>query len=160
MKTIAYQDIIDISRFGAPINPYLVRNKIVFVTGVFDLFHYGHVAFLKYAKLFGDVLWVGVHTDEAVQTYKGITPIMTLSERCAMLEDSRLVDLVIKIPTMAEFEECFYYYIDYHVQGDDNDDYTIAKKQKKFMLVPYTDEISTKMVKERIIGRYNKGRRE
>lgn len=150
MKTIVYQDIIDISKFNAPINPYLVRNKVVFVTGVFDLFHYGHVAFLKNAKFYGDTLWVGVHTDKAVQTYKGITPIMTLEERCAMLEDSRLVDLVIKIPTMAEFEDCFYYYINYHVQGDDNDDYTIAKKQKKFRLVSYTGDISTTIIKDRI----------
>ena len=48
-----------------------MKRKVVFVTGVYDLFHYGHVRFLKEAKKFGDFLLVGVHTDEAVNKYKG-----------------------------------------------------------------------------------------
>ena len=49
---------------------------------VADLFHYGHVEFLKQASAFGDHLLVGIHSDEAVQANKRI-PILSMEERAA-----------------------------------------------------------------------------
>ena len=49
----------------------------VYVDMVADLFHYGHVNFLKQARQFGDRLLVGIHSDEVVEEYKR-SPIMTM----------------------------------------------------------------------------------
>jgi len=159
-NTLSYDDIMYISGVDFPLfscNPYLARSRIVFVTGVFDLFHYGHVNFLKRARQFGDTLWCGVHTDDAALKYKKRLPIMSIGERCAVLERCDLIDLIITIPTMSEFREEFYYYIEYHIQTDDNDDYNIAKKLGKFKLINHTPNISTTIIKERIISKALKG---
>ena len=64
----------------------------VAITG--DLFHYGHVAFLKRAKHFGTDLIVGICSDADVSKYKR-QPIMSLTERVAVIEACRYVDEVI-----------------------------------------------------------------
>lgn len=57
-------------------------DKIVYVAGAFDLFHVGHLDFLQVAKQEGTYLIVGLHTDPAVNRYKGFNhPIMNLHER-------------------------------------------------------------------------------
>ena len=62
--------------------------KYVAITG--DLFHCGHVAFLKKAKTFGGDLIVGVHSDADVSKYKG-QPIMSLTERVSVIEACKYV---------------------------------------------------------------------
>ena len=62
--------------------------KYVAITG--DLFHCGHVAFLKNAKTFGGDLIVGVHSDADVSKYKG-QPIMSLTERVCVIEACKYV---------------------------------------------------------------------
>lgn len=64
----------------------------VAITG--DLFHYGHVAFLKRAKSFGTYLLVGVCSDADVSKYKR-QPIMSLNERVVVIEACKYVDQVI-----------------------------------------------------------------
>ncbi len=66
----------------------------VYVDMVGDLLHPGHVALLRAARDFGDQLVVGVLSDETVAAYKR-RPIMTLSERVAVIEACRYVDEVI-----------------------------------------------------------------
>ena len=61
---------------------------------VADLFHYGHVNFLRQARLNGDYLLVGVHADDAITVYKP-KPIMTMEERVASVEGCRYVDEVV-----------------------------------------------------------------
>ena len=61
---------------------------------VADLFHYGHVSFLRKASSHGDVLLVGVHADEVVMTYKR-RPILSMEERVASVEGCRYADEVI-----------------------------------------------------------------
>ncbi len=55
---------------------------------VADLFHYGHVNFLRQAKEHGDYLLVGVHADETVMIYKP-RPILSMEERVASVEGCR-----------------------------------------------------------------------
>ena len=64
----------------------------VAITG--DLFHYGHVAFLKNAKTFGEDLIVGVISDADVSKYKR-QPVMSLTERVSVIEACKYVDQVI-----------------------------------------------------------------
>jgi cytidyltransferase-like protein len=66
----------------------------VYVDMVGDLFHAGHVALLRAARELGDYLVVGVLSDETAAAYKR-RPIMTLTERVAVIEACRYVDEVI-----------------------------------------------------------------
>ena len=52
----------------------------VYTSGVFDLFHVGHLSVFKKAKQFGDYLIVGVHSDQDVESYKR-TPIISCEQR-------------------------------------------------------------------------------
>ncbi len=66
----------------------------VYVDMVGDLFHAGHVSFLREARRHGDWLIVGVLSDDTAAAYKR-RPIMTLAERVAVIESCRYVDEVI-----------------------------------------------------------------
>ena len=70
---------------------------VVFTNGVFDLLHPGHIEQLARARGFGDVLVVGINTDDSVQRLgKGqvARPILPLADRIVMLEALRMVDAV------------------------------------------------------------------
>lgn len=70
--------------------------RIVFTNGCFDILHRGHIAYLEQAKRLGDVLIVGVNTDESIQRLKGPTrPINTLADRVRVLAALSSVDHVI-----------------------------------------------------------------
>ncbi|KAI8056814.1 hypothetical protein BDF22DRAFT_668064 [Syncephalis plumigaleata] len=71
-------------------------DKVVYVDGAFDLFHYGHIEFLKRAKELGDYLLVGVHDDATINRIKGSNyPLMNLHERVLSVLACRYVDEVI-----------------------------------------------------------------
>ena len=69
--------------------------EIGYTTGVYDMFHMGHLNILKRAKEQCDYLIVGVSTDELVQHDKNKTPIIPFEERCAIVEAIRYVDKVV-----------------------------------------------------------------
>lgn len=68
---------------------------IGYTTGVYDMFHIGHLNILKRAKEQCDYLIVGVSTDELVQHDKNKTPIIPFAERCAIVEAIKYVDKVV-----------------------------------------------------------------
>ena len=70
--------------------------KVVFTNGVFDLIHAGHVDYLVKAKALGDVLIVGLNSDESVKRIKGENrPILKQEERAFILSNLKQVDFVI-----------------------------------------------------------------
>lgn len=72
-----------------------VKMKTVFVSGVFDLFHRGHVELLGRAAEYGDRLIVGVNSDAMVEQYKR-RPIFSETDRLAIVKSMRCVsDAVI-----------------------------------------------------------------
>lgn len=70
--------------------------KIVFTNGCFDIIHVGHVDYLEKAKALGDVLVVGLNSDESIRRIKGKDrPVNIQEHRKRVLEALKPVDLVI-----------------------------------------------------------------
>ena len=70
--------------------------KIVFTNGCFDIIHVGHIRYLSKAKKLGNILIVGLNSDESVKKLKGDDrPINTFEDRAMLLSSLRFVDLVI-----------------------------------------------------------------
>jgi D-beta-D-heptose 7-phosphate kinase/D-beta-D-heptose 1-phosphate adenosyltransferase len=69
--------------------------KLVFTNGCFDILHAGHIRLLEFAKTLGDVLYVGVNSDESVRRLKGDDrPIVPERDRVAVLRALSCVDEV------------------------------------------------------------------
>lgn len=69
--------------------------KRLYVPGVFDVFHIGHLNYLKRASEAGDYVIVGVQDDRSVFQSKGVRPVIPLQERMAIIESLRFVDEVV-----------------------------------------------------------------
>lgn len=71
------------------------NKKIVFTNGCFDILHVGHIRYLSEAKSLGDILVVGINSDESVKNLKGLSrPINSLSDRSLLLSELVCVDYV------------------------------------------------------------------
>lgn len=69
--------------------------NVVYTGGTFDLFHSGHVNFLRQCSRLGKVV-VSLNPDGFIKKYKGKPPIMTYQERKTVLEACKYVDRVVK----------------------------------------------------------------
>ncbi len=93
-------------------------NNGVFVSGVFDLFHRGHVELLQRAAALGDRLYVGVNSDEMVAKYKR-RPVFSQDDRLAIVKamgcvtDAVIYDAFDLKPMVERFKPAFM------VHGDD-----------------------------------------
>ena len=73
-----------------------MKKKIIgYTSGVYDLFHIGHLNLLKRAKEQCDYLIVSVSTDELAQEYKKRKPIICQEDRMAIVEAIKYVDKVV-----------------------------------------------------------------
>ncbi|WP_432712757.1 adenylyltransferase/cytidyltransferase family protein [Pedobacter sp.] len=128
-------------------------SKNVYVIGVFDLFHRGHVELLRRAKALGDKLIVAVNSDDMVSTYKR-RPFFTEEDRLVLVESCKYVDEAFIIGVYDNKEYIQKYKIDIIVHGDDwaKESYMEQiRVDKTFMqahnvqlfLLPYTNGIST-----------------
>lgn len=73
----------------------LHQQKIVFTNGCFDVLHFGHVHYLLEAKKLGDILVVGLNSDDSVRRLKGPTrPINGEKERAFVLASLAFVDYI------------------------------------------------------------------
>jgi D-glycero-beta-D-manno-heptose 1-phosphate adenylyltransferase len=71
------------------------RQRIVFTNGVFDLLHLGHLRYLRQARRLGDLLVVGVNSDESTRQLKGPQrPLVPEAERAELLAALDCVDYV------------------------------------------------------------------
>jgi glycerol-3-phosphate cytidylyltransferase len=97
--------------------------RLVFTNGVFDILHAGHVQYLEAAKRLGDVLIVGVNTDESVRRLgKGPDrPVNTLEDRIAVLSALRSVDGVLAFGEDTPIALIKSLHPEIHVKGGDYD---------------------------------------
>lgn len=80
------------------------KYKIGYTTGVFDMFHIGHLNILKKAKERCDYLIVGVSTDDVVLDYKHKKPIIPFEERIAIVSELKCVDRAVPQTSMDKME--------------------------------------------------------
>ena len=75
--------------------------KVVFTNGCFDLLHPGHIRSLEAARALGDVLIVGLNSDESVRTLKGPNrPVIPEQERAEILSSLECVEAVTIFPEL------------------------------------------------------------
>lgn len=104
--------------------------KIVLANGCFDLFHVGHTRYLAGAKMLGDVLIVGINSDDQVRKLKGESrPFMPEKERAEIISALRFVDFVTIFdePTVAELIRAIR--PDFHAKGTDYTPETVPERE-------------------------------
>lgn len=129
---------------------------IGYTTGVFDMFHIGHLNILRRAKEQCDYLIVGVSTDELVKSYKNKTPVIPFEERKAIIEAIKYVDKVVPQTSMDKFSawQELKYNVIFH--GDDwrgSDMYNEIEAKLnavgvKMVFLPHTQGTSSTMLKD------------
>ncbi|MGI6713994.1 MAG: adenylyltransferase/cytidyltransferase family protein [Bacilli bacterium] len=95
------------------------KYKIGYTSGVFDLFHIGHLNILKRAKEQCEYLIVAVSTDEVVEGYKHRTPVIPFEERIQIVEAIKYVDKVVPQTSMDKLAAWKIYHFDAIFHGDD-----------------------------------------
>lgn len=134
------------------------KYKIGYTTGVYDMFHIGHLNILKKAKEQCDYLIVGVSTDELVQNYKHKTPVIPFEERIEIVKAIRYVDQVVPQTSMDKYDAWNKLHFDVIFHGDDWKNSSMYNEMEKklssegveFVYFPYTKGVSSTMLKEKI----------
>lgn len=136
------------------------KYKVGYTTGVFDMFHIGHLNILKHAKEMCDYLIVGVSTDTLVSEYKHKTPIVPFSERFAIVESIKYVDKVVPQSSMNKYEAWKNLRFDALFHGDDWKGSAMYNEiEKKFadvgvsiVFLPHTSGTSSTLLSEKLNG--------
>ena len=136
----------------------------IYADVVCDLFHFGHVEFFRHARALGDHLIVGLVGDADVERYKP-APVMTFRERLAVVRECRFVDRVLEEPAPLHCTRKFLDEIgaDFCCHGNDMtaDElehwYHDIIPANQLKVVPYTFEISSRQIIDRIARRVRDG---
>lgn len=100
---------------------------IVFTNGCFDIIHRGHVEYLHQAKLLGDILIVGLNSDNSVARIKGkLRPYQNEQDRTAILNAMKMVDMVVVFDEDTPLKLICELKPDILVKGGDYDAHTIV----------------------------------
>ena len=134
------------------------KYKIGYTTGVFDMFHIGHLNILKKAKEQCDYLIVGVSTDEVVKEYKNKTPIIPFEERIAIVSELKCVDKAVAQTSMDKMKAWQELHFDALFHGSDwkgSDMYNKIVEEFNaigvdVVFLPHTEGISSTMLAEKL----------
>lgn len=139
-----------------------MEKKIIgYTTGVFDMFHIGHLNILKNAKARCDYLIVGVSTDEVVESYKNHLPIVPFEERFEIVSAIKYVDEVVPQTSMNKMEAYKKLKFDVLFHGSDwkgSDMYNkiiedFSKIGVDVVFLPHTEGTSSTMLREKLINK-------
>lgn len=150
-----------LNRFADGTRPPPTGARVVFVSGAWDMFHAGHVAFLEAARALGDYLLVGVHNDAIVnRRRRNQFPVMNLNERTLSVLSCRHVDDVLIDPPLNLTREMIASLkIATVVHGTGHDDthtidasdpYEVPKEMGIFVKLPQQRPLNVQCVVERI----------
>ena len=136
----------------------MAKEIIGYATGVFDLFHIGHLNVLRAAKNACDLLIVGVTTDELCLQVKGDSPFIPFDERVEILEALKIVDKVVKQDTMDKVSAWHVNKFDRMFVGDDwkgsarwvELENAFVKLGVEIVYFPYTKSTSSTKIKQLI----------
>lgn len=136
----------------------MIGNKtVVYTSGTFDMLHINHLKMIEYARALGDILIVGVNTDELVASYKS-TPIIPFEERIGLMKAIKGPDIVIPQKSLDHTDKVSKLNFDIFVVGDDwvgKYDY-LKELGVEVVYFPYGDGISSSSLKKRIYNNYKK----
>ena len=132
------------------------KYKIGYTTGVFDMFHIGHLNILKRAKEQCEYLIVGVSTDKLVMEYKQKAPIIPYEERIAIVSAITYVDKTVEQTTMNKVEAWEKYHFDALFHGSDWQNSNMYNKIVKdfeeigvdVVFLPHTQGVSSTLLSE------------
>ena len=127
------------------------KYKIGYTTGVFDMFHIGHLNILRNSKQLCDYLIVGVSTDDLVRYYKHKTPVIPYEQRSAIVEAIKYVDKVVPQESMEKVDAWNKYHFDVMFHGSDwkdSDKYNRIEKELNavgcdVVFLPHTEGVSS-----------------
>jgi rfaE bifunctional protein nucleotidyltransferase chain/domain len=103
---------------------------IVLANGCFDLFHVGHIRYLRGARSRGDLLVVGLNSDRSVRRLKGRgRPILPQEERAEILAAFSFVDYVVIFPEPNVEKLLLALKPDVHVKGSDYSEDTVPERE-------------------------------
>jgi glycerol-3-phosphate cytidylyltransferase len=130
--------------------------QIGYTTGVFDLFHVGHVRLLKNSKAMCDRLIVGVSTDELVRESKNKRPVIPFSERLEIVRNMNSVDVAVPQYTKDKLDAWNRYKFDLMFVGDDwykSENWKVLDTQfedlgVRIIYFPYTSTTSSTLINE------------
>ena len=139
------------------------KYKVGYTTGVFDMFHIGHLNILKRAKEMCDYLIVGVSTDELVKKAKNKIPIIPFEERMEIVAAIRYVDKVVSQENKDKLQAFEKYKFDVMFVGDDwkgselfeNCEKELKKRGSCVVYFPYTKSTSSTILREKVLNYEN-----
>lgn len=130
--------------------------KIVYITGVFDILHKGHLRALRRAKYLGDFLVVGIQDDRGARGDKGRSPYLTTRERVEQMQELPFVDKVVvyRTTTIDVIKDISPHIFVHSPEWFEQDRREVASYMKDANIVlielPYTNDISTSEIVRRI----------
>jgi len=136
--------------------------KIVFTNGCFDIIHVGHTRYLEEAKKQGDVLILGLNSDESVRLLKGRKrPVVPENERADVVAALESVDFVTIFPELTPLELIEYLKPDVLVKGGDwKEEQVVGRKSVekwggRVTIIPEVKGSSTTNIIEKILVAYS-----
>ena len=96
----------------------IAGKRVVYTSGTFDMLHVNHLKMIQYARALGDLLIVGVNTDELVATYKS-APIIPFEQRIELIKALKWPDIVIPQKSLDHTDKVKKLNMDVFVIGDD-----------------------------------------
>lgn len=133
----------------------IAGKTVVYTSGTFDMLHANHIKMIEYARSLGDILIVGVNTDELVESYKS-QPIIPFEERIALMKALKYPDIVIPQHSLDHTDKVKKLNFDVFVVGDDwTGKYDYLKEQGVTVVYfPYGAGVSSSNLKKRIYESY------
>lgn len=131
------------------------KKTVVYTSGTFDMLHINHLRLIEYARGLGDILIVGVNTDELVASYKS-TPLIPFEDRIALMRAIKGPDLVVPQHSLDHHDKVKKLKFDVFVVGDDwvgKYDY-LEKMGVSVVYTPYGRGVSSSSLKREIAEKF------